>query len=340
MNHLSEAARTYMDKSDEERIQACRRKIFMVMPDFMKTYDMVSDLLAAERSDSNTGLIIVGPPGAGKTTIGKKIVEVFEDSPHGKILYIDLANYAEDMDLRAILHRALGVVKTPHNPYTAYDNVHEAWRLIREKNIRCVVLDDTHDLGRAVSARRGQANLTALRSFSNADYGLTVIIIGIKELYKVLEPDPQLTSRYTIRRVTIEEWKADSELLANFLTGYVSHLPLKKESIVDGMEFMAAVVKLRGNTRAITDLLRACAIEAIRSGQECITLELFKTMHVEYFGMLSMDDIVLESDAEAGPAQSTQAVLKQRRAGSGKRKHTPKAASIPATPEIFAFTGS
>lgn len=340
MNHLNEAARKFMDKSDEERIQACRRKIFMVMPEFMKTYDMISDLLAAERSDSNIGLVIVGPPGAGKTTLGKKIAEVFEDSPHGKVLYIDLANYAEDMDLRAILHRALGVVKTPRNPYTAYDNVHEAWRLIREKNIRGVVLDETHDLGRAVSARRGDANLTALRSFSNSDYGLTMIIIGIKKLYEVLAPDTQLTSRYTIRRVTIEEWKSDSELLANFLTGFVSHLPLKKESIVDGVDFMASVVRLRGNTRAITDLLRACAIEAIRNGQECITLKLFETMHAELLGMLSEDDIMLESDMGVGSAQSTQVALKQRRAKSGKRKHSPKAANIPAAQDTSSDISS
>ncbi|WP_434588910.1 TniB family NTP-binding protein [Pseudomonas sp. R4-83] len=330
MNHLSEAARKFMDKSDEERMQACRRRIFMVMPEFMKTYDMISDLLAAERSDSNIGLVIVGPPGAGKTTLGKKIVELFEDSPHGKLLYIDLANYAEDMDLRAILHRALGVVKTPRNPYATYDNVHEAWRLIREKNIRGVVLDETHDLGRAVSARRGNANLTALRSFSNSDYGLTVIIIGIKKLYEVLAPDTQLTSRYTIRRVTIEEWKSDSELLANFLTGFVSHLPLKKESIVDGMDFMASVVRLRGNTRAITDLLRACGIEAIRNGHECITLKLFETMHAELLGALTEDDIMLQLDTGGGPAQSTQTALKQRRAKSEKRKRSPKAAKIPA----------
>lgn len=330
MNHLSEAARKFMDKSDEERIHACRRKIFMVMPEFMKTYDMISDLLATERSDSNIGLVIVGPPGAGKTTLGKKIAEVFEDSPHGKMLYIDLANYAEDMDLRAILHRALGVVKTPRNPYATYDNVHEAWRLIREKNIRGVVLDETHDLGRAVSARRGNANLTALRSFSNSDYGLTMIIIGIKKLYEVLAPDTQLTSRYTIRRVTIEEWKSDSELLANFLTGFVSHLPLKKESIVDGMDFMASVVRLRGNTRAITDLLRVCGIEAIRSGQECITLKLFETMHAELLGALSKDDIMLELDTGGGSAQSTQAALKQRRAKPGKRKRSTKAAKVPA----------
>lgn len=336
MNHLSDAARKFMDKSDEERIQACRRKIFMVMPEVIKTYDMVSDLLAAERSDSNIGLAIVGPPGAGKTTLGKKIAEVFEDSPHGKILYIDLANYAEDMDLRAILHRALGVVKTPRNPYATYDNVQEACRLIREKNIRAVVLDETHDLGRAVSARRAAANLTALRSFSNGDYGLTMILIGIKKLFEVLAPDTQLTSRFTIRRVTIEEWKSDSELLANFLTGFVSHLPLKKESIVDGVDFMATAVRLRGNTRAITDLLRACAIEAIRNGQECITKELFEAMHVELLGELSEEDIMLDSDTGAGPAESTQVTLKQHRAKSGKRKRAPKAANIPVSQDTSA----
>lgn len=340
MKHLSEAARKFMDESNEERIQACRRKIFMIMPEFIKTYDMISDLLAAERSDSNIGLVIVGPPGAGKTTLGKKIAEVFEDSPHGKILYIDLANYAEDMDLRAILHRALGVVKTPRNPYTAYDNVHEACRLIREKNICGVVLDEAHDLGRAVSSRRGDANLTALRSFSNSDYALTMIIMGIKKLYEVLAVDTQLTSRYTIRRVTIEEWKSDSELLANFLTGFVSHLPLKKESIVDGVDFMAAVVRLRGNTRAITDLLRACAIEAIRNGQECITLKLFESMHAELLGNLSEEDIMLKSDTGIAPAQITQDALKLHRAESGKRKRPSKAAKIHAAKDTSGVTSS
>ncbi|MFD2642781.1 TniB family NTP-binding protein [Pseudomonas japonica] len=326
MNHLSEGARQFMDKSDEERILACRRRIFMVTPEIIKTYDMVSDLIAAERSDSNIGLVIVGPPGAGKTTLGKKIAEVFEDSPHGKVLYIDLANYAEDMDLRAILHRALGVVKTPRNPYVTYDNVKEACRLIRDKKIVGVVFDESHDIGRAVSARRGEANLTALRSFSNGDYGLTIILIGIKKLFRVLAPDDQLTSRFTIRRVTMEDWKSDSELLASFLTGFVSHLPLKKESIVDGVHFMATVVRLRGNTRAITDLLRACAIEAIRNGQECITQELFEAMHAEFLGQLSEEDIILEADIGGGPSESTQANLKPHRAKSGKQKCAKKAA--------------
>ncbi|WP_176515489.1 TniB family NTP-binding protein [Pseudomonas faucium] len=338
MNHLSEGARQFMDKSDEERILACRRKIFMVTPEIIKTYDMVSDLIAAERSDSNIGLVIVGPPGAGKTTLGKKIAEVFEDSPYGKVLYIDLANYAEDMDLRAILHRELGVVKTPRNPYATYDNLKEANRLIREKKIVGVVFDEAHDLGRAVSTRRRDANLTALRSFSNGDYRLTIILIGIKELFNVLAPDAQLTSRFTIRRVTMEEWKSDSELLASFLTGFVSHLPIKKESIVDGVLFMAAVVRLRGNTRAITDLLRACAIEAIRNGQECITRELFEAMHAEFRGQLSEEDIILEADTEGGPAESTQANLKSRRAESKKQKCAKKAAKNPISKSVVEDT--
>lgn len=321
MDHLSESARKFMDKPDEERIQACRRKIFMVMPEIIKTYDMVSDLICAERTDSNIGLAVVGPPGGGKTTLGKKVAEVFADSPHGKILYIDLANYAEDMDLRAILHRELGVVKTPRNPYATYDNVKEACRLIREKRIVGVVFDESHDIGRAVSARRADANLTALRSFSNGDYQLTVILIGIRKLYTVLAPDVQLTSRFNIRRVTIDEWEADTELLANFLTGFVSHFPLKKDSIVDGLEFMSSVVRLRGNTRAITDLLRACAIEAIRNGQECITLELFESMHVELLGQMSAVETPLVPDTGGGPAESTQTALKQRRKTT-KRKRT------------------
>lgn len=322
MNHLSDAARVFMDKSDEKRIQACRRKIFMVRPEIVKAYNMVSDLIAAERSDSNIGLAIVGPPGAGKTTLGKKLRDVFADSPYGKVLYIDLANYAEDMDLRAILHRELGVVKTPRNPYATYDNVKEAWRLIREKGYVAVIFDDSHDIGRAVSARRGDANLTALRSFSNGDYELTVILIGIKTLYKVLGPDPQLTSRFTIRRVTFEDWKPDSEVLANFLTGFVRHLPLKKESIVDGLLFMAAAVRLGKNTRAITDLLRVCAIEAIRSGQECITLELLESMHKELLGELSEEDTILEPETGGGPAESTQAALKQLRGKRANPKRT------------------
>lgn len=322
MNHLSDAARKFMDKSDEERIQACRRKIFMNRPEIIKTYGMVADLIAAERSDSNIGLAIVGPPGAGKTTIGLRIRDVFADSPYGKILYIDLSEYAEDMDLRAILHRELGVVKTPRNPYATYDNVKEACRLIREKGIVAVIFDDSHDIGRAVSARRAEANLTALRSFSNGNYGLTVILIGIQKLYKVMGPDPQLTSRFAIRRVTIEDWIPDSEVLGNFLTGFVSHLPLKKESIVDSVHFMAAVVRLRKNTRAITDLLRACAIEAIRNGQECITLELFESLHYDFLGQLTEEDTVLEPVTEGGPAESTQIALKSRRRKPAKPKRT------------------
>jgi type II secretory pathway predicted ATPase ExeA len=295
MKHLSEAAKDYINMSDEDRIQACRRKILMSTPQLLKTYDIVSDLLATERSDSNMGLTIIGPPGAGKTTIGKKIAETFAQSTYGTVLYIDLANYAEDMDLRAILHRELGVAKTPRNPYAVYDNVKEALRLIREKRIRGIVFDESQDLRRAISARRGAANLTALRSFSNGDYGLTIILIGIPELDDALEPDTQLTSRYNICRVTMEEWKADSEVLANFLNGFVSHLPLKKESIVDSEAFMKAVVKLRGNTRALTHLLRACAIEAIRNGDERITLKLFEAVHFEMNGKVE-DEVAIDID--------------------------------------------
>lgn len=317
MKHLSEATKAYINMSDEDRIQACRRKILMITPQLLKTFDIVSDLLATERSDSNMGLTIIGPPGAGKTTIGKKIAETFAQSTHGTVLYIDLANYAEDMDLRAILHRELGVAKTPRNPYAVYDNVKEALRLIREKRIRGVVFDESQDLRRAISARRGAANLTALRSFSNGDYGLTIILIGIPELDEALEPDTQLTSRYNICRVTMEVWKADSELLANFLNGFVSHLPLKKESIVDSAKFMAAVVKLCGNTRALTHLLRACAIEAIRNGDERITLALFETVHLEMVGKVEeevevdlnveVEEYSVETDLSAGKKTSSAA---------------------------------
>ena len=279
--------------SDEQRIIACAREIFLPRQVAMQAIDSYKKLLGLPRMSYNSGMSIKARSGQGKSTIGAWIAKQScapnSDWP-GKVIYIDLVRNAANLDLTKLMLMEVGLQFHPDNrPLNkSYREVAMAEKLIRENNVRGAFVDEAPMLFRGLSTKRLEIELGAIKGFSGINWAMNVCLSGDPDqLDDLFRADTTISTRFNLRTAKLPLLKYDKSFYA-FVSGFVDLMPLKQKSIIDRV-FCKKLLELSRKTlitdatkevysplRTVIEILREASMLAIISGDEnlnCDSLE-------------------------------------------------------------------
>ncbi len=119
--------------------------------------------------------------------------------------------------------------------------------------------------------------LNTLRFLGN-ELRIPIIGVGTKDAYLAIRSDPQLENRF--EPIPIPRWQEGDDLLS-LLASFEAILPLRQRSDIATSEMARYIVaRTEGTIGEIATFLEMAAIEAIRTGEECLNTKVFK--HTQY----------------------------------------------------------
>jgi hypothetical protein len=100
------------------------------------------------------------------------------------------------------------------------------------------------------------------------------VLCGTKDAVRILHTDPQHASRFDVAELPV--WRNDKEF-KRLLGSFEKTLPLKKPSNLIEKEKADLIYSISdGNLGNVKRLIIECAIDAIKSGEETITIDAIK----------------------------------------------------------------
>ena len=139
---------------------------------------------------------------------------------------------------------------------------------------RILIIDEIHAL--LVGGERQQrVFLNVIRLLAN-DLEMPLVCAGTPEARRALMTDNGLADRF--ESVELPRW-TNTMAFRRLLASFGAILPLRLPSELDQEQVRSTLLKLsEGITVRIVRLLERLAVDAIRRGTECITLESFDTL--------------------------------------------------------------
>jgi hypothetical protein len=288
--HLEASHRPIADMSDEERIQWIRAERWISHPAAELALATMGDLLTYPQRNRMPCLLIHGRTGMGKTMILRKFSRDHPKSMDSRlgvaqmpVVLMQLPPEPAEVPFYEELLGALGLPLVGEvTRIRARRMARDALRIV---NARILVIDEIHAL-LVGGDRQQRVFLNVIRLLAN-ELEMPLVCAGTPEARRALLTDSGLADRF--EAVELPRW-SNTVAFRRLLASYSAILPLRKASQLDQDKVRAAILKLSdGITVRVARLLERLAVEAIRSGTECITLESFETLPMRA-PLLSMED--------------------------------------------------
>lgn len=276
---LTKTAQAYLEKSDAERIQYCKKDHWIGYQSAVTLLELLEDKFHEPVQIRNEGLLIYSDYNNGKTAIMKKFYDLHATSletvnDQGEslyeipVIYFQAPTIPDEGRLYSLILNELCV---PHKPT---EKVMEKAKLVehylRKLNTKMILIDEIH------SALTGQLNkqrafINNLKQLSNK-LSLSIILAGTREAHSALSISGETASRFP--SIELPRWSNDKRF-RSFIATYETCLPLKEAShMVHNQQIIDALYNqsdgLIGRT---VNLIKKAATKAINSGRETITLE-------------------------------------------------------------------
>lgn len=276
--HLLPPYRQQAGLSDEDRISWIRADRWLDLEQARFALAWLEDLLAYPPRDRMPCLLLYGDTGMGKTKIVRKFLR---DHPASfdrgtgvttmPVVAMQMPAEPVERDIYGELLAALGA---PGPTDGATHRLKEVCRrLLRSMNVRMLIIDEIHAM-LAGSFRQQRVFLNAIRFLAN-DLRIPLVCVGTDLARQALLTDPQLAERF--EAFHLQRWNNDARL-AQLLASLATILPLRRPSTLAKPVICRRVLELTdGVTVRVFRLIETLAVEAIRSGDECITPESFET---------------------------------------------------------------
>jgi hypothetical protein len=271
-----EYARWIAEAGEGERIFYSRNDRWITYPRAASILKRMEELLAHPRNSRMPSLLIIGNAGMGKTQIDERFCRFHPpcfDRENNRsvnpVVSVQMPAAATDRLFYMTLIRAVGGVFSPR--ISTAEALAMALQLYQDLGVRLLIFDEVHNL-LAGTFRDQRRILTQLRYVSN-ELRLPLVCLGISAAREAIASDPQLARRFAM--VELPAWEVDVDfkgLISTSLKG----LPLRRPSTLDATALQTIVRATRGNTARIFEMIKDLAVQAIRSGEERITLELIE----------------------------------------------------------------
>ena len=154
------------------------------------------------------------------------------------------------------------------------EKANQVFGVMRRLKVKMLVIDELHNLLDTNRLRQNQV-INTIKYLSNT-LQIPIVAVGTKEAKNVFSSDDQLSNRF--KPVEIPKWKVDIEY-RKLLASFEKLVALKKPSNLDSKELAIEIMSMsEGWIGEISDLLKLASVQAIKSGEEQITLDLLRKL--------------------------------------------------------------
>jgi SpoVK/Ycf46/Vps4 family AAA+-type ATPase len=259
----------------DDRISLIQLDIWIGFPRAEQVLDRLQNLIEAPRQTRMPGLLVHGASGIGKTMIARNLSRRYapEYDPMAGVTHTPLlllqAPPAPD-ERRYYLH-ILAAVGAPATAIAVRSqNVASlevrVIALLRDLGLRIIMIDEVHNL-LAGTHREQRRFLNVLRYLSN-ELEVSLVCFGVSEAVDAIRGDVQLARRLDEHH--LPNWRDDSEF-SNMIQTLIAAMPLEKKSNLKVKSLRQILALTGGITSRVFSLVKDLAIDAIRSGEKCIT---------------------------------------------------------------------
>jgi hypothetical protein len=259
----------------DDRISLIQSDIWIGFPRAEQVLDRLQNLIEAPRQTRMPGLLVHGASGIGKTMIARNLSRRYapEYDPMAGVTHTPLlllqAPPAPD-ERRFYLH-ILAAVGAPATAIAVRSqNVASlevrVIALLRDLGLRMIMIDEVHNL-LAGTHREQRRFLNVLRYLSN-ELEVSLVCFGVSEAVDAIRGDVQLARRLDEHH--LPNWRDDSEF-SNMIQTLIAAMPLEKKSNLKVKSLRQILALTGGVTSRVFSLVKDLAIDAIRTGEECIT---------------------------------------------------------------------
>ena len=259
----------------DDRISLIQSDIWIGFPRAEQVLDRLQNLIEAPRQTRMPGLLVHGASGIGKTMIARNLSRRYapEYDPMAGVTHTPLlllqAPPAPD-ERRFYLH-ILAAVGAPATAIAVRSqNVASlevrVIALLRDLGLRMIMIDEVHNL-LAGTHREQRRFLNVLRYLSN-ELEVSLVCFGVSEAVDAIRGDVQLARRLDEHH--LPNWRDDSEF-SNMIQTLIAAMPLEQKSNLKVKSLRQILALTGGVTSRVFSLVKDLAIDAIRSGEECIT---------------------------------------------------------------------
>lgn len=259
----------------DDRISLIQSDIWIGFPRAEQVLERLQNLIDAPRQTRMPGLLVHGASGIGKTMIARNLSRKYapEYDPMAGVTHTPLlllqAPPAPD-ERRFYLH-ILAAVGAPATAIAVRSqNVASlevrVIALLRDLGLRMIMIDEVHNL-LAGTHREQRRFLNVLRYLSN-ELEVSLVCFGVSEAVDAIRGDVQLARRLDEHH--LPNWRDDSEF-SNMIQTLIAAMPLEKKSNLKVKSLRQILALTGGITSRVFSLVKDLAIDAIRSGEECIT---------------------------------------------------------------------
>ena len=278
MEHLTADAARWLDKPVEERIEALKKEKWVGHTLARRILEQLAHLHHHSPVDLDTGnLLIVGEPGSGKTAVMRHYAKAFQPSVgapslHWPILSLQLKDGPKE---QVLYETILDVLKSPYPARASVkDKRCQVIHLLRNSSVKLLFIDEIHHLLLG-SALQQRIFLAGLKTLAN-ELAIPLICAGVESAHNALCLDEQVGRRFEVAR--LPQWSMDQEY-GRLLVSFERILALKKPSNLTNSDLAFKLLGLsRGSIGRLGRILKIAAIQAVRTGDECITLQTLKEL--------------------------------------------------------------
>lgn len=277
LSHLTKESKAILVLTDEERIIQMQADKWIGYPVAKKVMSRLEEHINWPSKQRMPNLLIIGPTNNGKSTIIEKFrrkypaVETRKKIEDRRMPVVTFQMPPDPSCTRfySMLIKSTGaevrVCRTAELEQTALDR-------LQSVKAKILVIDELHNV------LSGQSHVT--REFLNTirflgnELRIPIVGVGTKDAYLAIRSDAQLENRF--EPIPIPRWQEGDDLLS-LLASFEAILPLRQRSDIATSEMARYIVaRTEGTIGEIATFLAMAAIEAIRTGAECLNTKVFK----------------------------------------------------------------
>ena len=259
----------------DDRISLIQLDIWIGFPRAEQVLDRLQNLIEAPRQTRMPGLLVHGASGIGKTMIARNLSRRYapEYDPmagvtHTPLLLLQAPPAPDERRFYLPILAAVGAPATAiavRSQNVASLEV-RVIALLRDLGLRIIMIDEVHNL-LAGTHREQRRFLNVLRYLSN-ELEVSLVCFGVSEAVDAIRGDVQLARRLDEHH--LPNWRDDSEF-SNMIQTLIAAMPLEKKSNLKVKSLRQILALTGGITSRVFSLVKDLAIDAIRSGEKCIT---------------------------------------------------------------------
>lgn len=277
MNHLTPESQALALKSDSERIEFVRGRIWIPYPIATEIIELFNDLVSWPRGNKMPNYLLVGQANNGKTEILMEFASRYEPKNvpgKGRQLEVVYMNAPTTPDESRLYNKILKTLNVAYNASDKIENkLDQVEQVIEQIGLKVLVIDEIHNVISGTYSKQRNF-LTTLKNLAN-ELKIIIICAGNTDAQIVMTSDDQITTRFEEK--ILPSWNANPREFALLIKHFTEILPLRESTNYKDKVFLAHLFKMgEGLLGEYSKILKRAAEQAIKDKTEKITIETLK----------------------------------------------------------------